>query len=121
MLDHPGLDGGRGDHQKAGHGEEPQSGGERRKAELLLQEVGEKQKYGEDGRSREQDRGVRAATGPVPDDVQGQQRMLGSALDQHERGQEHGAGDERDDRRRGTPRVGLGVREPVDQREESEP
>jgi hypothetical protein len=94
--------------------------GERRQSELLLQEVGEKQKYGEDARAGQRDRGVRAAAPPVPDDVQGQQRMLGSALDQHESRQEHGARDERHDRGRGTPGVGLGVGEPVDQREQAQ-
>jgi hypothetical protein len=101
-------------------GQERESGGERRKAELLLQEVGEKQKNGKDARASQRDRGIRAAAPPVPDDVQGQQRMLGSALEEHESRQEHGAGDERHDRGRGRPGVGLGVGEPVDQREQAQ-
>ena len=109
VLDHAGLHGGRRDDENAGQGEERQSGGERREAELLLQEVGEKQKNGKDARGGERDRGVCAATRPVPDDVQRQQRMLCPALDQHERRQEHGAGGERHDRRRRRPRVSLGV------------
>ena len=85
-----------------------------------LQEVGEKQKDGKDARAGQGDRGVRAAAGTVPDDVQRQQRMLGSALDQHERRQQHGAGDQRHDRGRRAPGVRLGVGEPVDQREQTQ-
>jgi hypothetical protein len=46
--------------------------------------------------------------------------MLGSALDQHEGRQEHGAGDERHDRGCGSPGVGLGIGESVDQREQAQ-
>jgi hypothetical protein len=62
------------DHQSADQWEERQSGDERRKAELLLEEEGEKQKYFEGAGAGQRDRGVGA--GPVLDGVQRQQRMV---------------------------------------------
>ena len=49
----------------------------------------------------------------------GSRGSLDAALDDHEGGQQHGACDERDDRRRGGPRLGLCVGEAVDEREQS--
>jgi hypothetical protein len=70
-LDHAGLHGGRRDDEDRGQWKERQSRRQRRKAELLLQEVSKKQKYAKDPRARQQERRVCAAPGTVPDDVQG--------------------------------------------------
>ena len=72
------------DDDRCGHRQEGEAGSERREAESLLQVEGEEQEHPEDARHRERDRGIGAAAGAVPDDVQRQQRMRRAALDQDE-------------------------------------
>ncbi len=75
----------RGDHDPGDHRQERESGGDRRHAEVLLQEVGQKQEHREDRDRGHRHGEVGAAAVAVEDDAQGQQRMLDPALDGDER------------------------------------
>ena len=117
-VQHAGLDGRRGDDQHAGHRQEGEARGERREAEVLLQEVGEKQKHAEDARAGERDRRCRRRR------ARGPRRCAAAATDVRRVARSARtrpaarAGDERDDRRRRAPRMGLGVGESVHEREQ---
>jgi hypothetical protein len=67
----------------------------------------------------EQDRQVGPATVSIEDDPQRQQRVPDPPLHEHECDQQHHAERQQADRQRGAPAVGLGLREPVDQRHQA--
>ena len=87
----PGLHGGGREDDHHGHGQEGQAGLQGRVAEVLLHVIGEEQEDGEHRRAGERDRRVGASAGPIPDDVQRQQRMLDAPLERDEPDQQHGA------------------------------
>src|SRR3954471_24281235 len=110
----------RGQRDDDRRGQERQAGHDRREAEVLLKVVGEKEEDGEQTGAVGRQGDERAAAVAVKDDAQRQQRVCDTALDGDEEAEQDEAGGDEAERRGGAPAVGLGLREAVHEREETQ-
>jgi hypothetical protein len=93
--------------------------GQRREAEVVLEEEGQEQEQREHAGSGERHRSVGPAAGAIANDVEWQQRLDGADLDADEGERQDGARRDRDDRQPRRPGVSLGVREAKHEREQA--